>query len=165
MPLDLAVNINTAGCQLSAVVSSHNKVTGEIDYTLEEADEALNTATSILEAIKYTANVRMLEVYNFGDYFEPGVWQRVMQVLEVWAGRIEPGQVIANWQSIREENAALEADRQRYMENQMALGIQDNGADDITKPFETATYTVPNRYGCPNCNASEALEHSQGCGR
>ena len=129
MPLDLAVNINTAGCQLSAVVSSHNKVTGDKELELDQADELLNDAAHILETIKYSANIRMLEVYSFSEYFEPGVWQRVMQVLDVWAGRVEPGQVIANWQSIREENAALEADRQRYMENQMALGIQDNGTE------------------------------------
>lgn len=169
MPLDLAVNISTAGCQLSAVVSSHNKITGDEELSLNQADELLNDASKILEAIKYTANMRMLEVYNFGEYFEPGEWQKVVQVLDVWSGRVDPGQVVARWQSIKEEQAALEANRQQYAEDQMSMVLSGNGQEIDVRPTQSShtTFTANNRYNCDRCNADDFashIEHSEGCG-
>ena len=125
MPVRFAITkVSGQGEQLVVDIAQWNPVTGEIihkdiDDMVSLMDDALSMADDRLQEM----NLRMLEAYQLESYFIPGEWQKVISILDILAGRQDALQVKRTWDSIREENAALEQAR----EDAYALQFDGNG--------------------------------------
>jgi hypothetical protein len=64
-------------------------------------------------------NMRMLEAYKLREYFQPEVWQKVVAILDILAGRQDVTIVKQRWEDSAEETRELEVMRQvAYAEKQ-----------------------------------------------
>ena len=113
MPVRMAITkVSGQGEQLVMDVCQWNPVTGDIVHdSVDEMQELMDQCLEDADDRLHEMNMRMLHAYNFEQYFTPGVWQQVVAVLDVLAGRQSPAAVVARWDSIKEENAELEAGR------------------------------------------------------
>ena len=113
MPVRMAITkVSGQGEQLVMDVCQWNPVTGDIVHdSVDEMQELMDQCLEDADDRLHEMNMRMLHAYHFEQYFTPGVWQQVVAVLDVLAGRQSPAAVVARWDSIKEENADLEAGR------------------------------------------------------
>jgi len=109
------------GEQIVIDVCQWNPVTGDIVHP-EVADmQALfDEVLAQADVRLMDMNTRMLEAYELEQYFHPGVWSKVVALLDILAGRQDAGTVARRWQSEVEENAALEAGRLQAREETRA---------------------------------------------
>jgi len=114
MPVRMAITKQSGqGEQLVIDVCQWNPVTGELVHDgVQEMEDLLSECLETADTRMHEMNMRMLHAYSFESYFEPGTWQQVVAVLDVLAGRQSPANVKHRWDSIKEENADLEAARQ-----------------------------------------------------
>lgn len=113
MPIRTAITrVTGQGEQFVVDVCQWNPVTGEIMH--DSADEMRTLANDMLQLSDirmYEMNMRMFEAYGLEKHFDPGTWQKVLQLLDILAGRTDIAQVLQRWEATKEENAALEAGR------------------------------------------------------
>lgn len=114
MPVRMAITkVSGQGEQLVIDVCQWNPVTGDVVHNdIDEMQDLMDSCLVAADDRMHEMNMRMLNAYHFENYFDPGVWQQVVSVLDVLAGRQSPAAVINRWDSIKEENAELEAGRQ-----------------------------------------------------
>lgn len=94
-----------------------NPVTGEIVHdSVEEMKILTNAMLQLSDERMIEMNARMLAVYDFEKYFTVETWSRVVSILDVLAGRVDPHQVIQRWEASREETEELERGRQEAYE-------------------------------------------------
>lgn len=114
MPIRTAITrVTGQGEQFVVDVCQWNPVTGEIMH--DDVDEMRTLANDMLQLSDirmYEMNMRMFEAYGLEKHFDPGTWQKVLQLLDILAGRTDIAQVLQRWNATVEENAALEAGRQ-----------------------------------------------------
>ena len=114
MPVRMAITKQSGqGEQLVIDVCQWNPVTGDIIHdNVSEMTELMDECLLTADERMHEMNMRMLHAYHFEEYFTPGVWQQVVAVLDVLAGRQSPAMVVSRWDSIKEENADLAAARE-----------------------------------------------------
>lgn len=94
-----------------------NPVTGEIVHnSVEEMKILTNAMLQLSDERMIEMNARMLAVYDFEKYFTVETWSRVVSILDVLAGRVDPQQVIQRWEASREETEELEKGRREVYE-------------------------------------------------
>lgn len=123
MPVRIAVMRTTGqGETFQADICQWNPVTGSIAHkTVAEMQELIDDVFQISDVRLMEMNTRMLEAYNFQQYFDDVTWSKIVSILEVLSGRTTPDQVIKLWTSAQEETADLERiRRQHYQEQQQA---------------------------------------------
>lgn len=112
MPLRYVVTkVSGQGEQITAEIAQCHPVTGNIMHNESELTRLFQQALSVSETRMMEMNVRMLEAYELSKYFEPMIWQRVLAILDILAGRQTANMVAARWQSEHEETADLEQGR------------------------------------------------------
>ena len=113
MPIRAQISKETAqGEQVLVHIEQCNPITGEVDYaTIDDMAAALDKMLVFTDVRMHEMNLRMLEAYRLESYFDPGEWMKVAAILDILAGRQSAAQVKHRWDSIREENAALEEGR------------------------------------------------------
>ena len=113
MPIRTAITkVSGQGEQIVVDVCQWNPVTGAIVHsTVDEMAELMDSMLKFADARLEEMNLRMLEAYNLESYFEPGTWQQVIAILDILCGRQSAVMVKQRWDSIKEENAALEQGR------------------------------------------------------
>lgn len=101
------------GEQFVVDVCQWNPVTGEIMHAdVAEMRTLANDMLQLSDIRMYEMNMRMFEAYGLEKHFDPGTWQRIVQLLDILAGRTDISTVLQRWEATKEENAALEAGRQ-----------------------------------------------------
>ncbi len=134
MPLRFnVVKQNGQGEQVVADVCQWNPVTGEIVHeTVEDMLKLLDESLAFADLRVMELNQRMFEAYALAEYFEPGVWQQVIELFDVLAGRQSAALVKQRWDSIKEENAALHNGRVEHYNAEMRCTIEEsNNALDL----------------------------------
>ena len=113
MPIRLnVVKQNGQGEQVVFDICQWNPVTGDIVHkTVEEMSKLLDECLAFGDLRVMELNNRMFEAYQLAEYFEPGVWQKVISLFDILAGRQSAAMVKQRWDSIKEENDALEQAR------------------------------------------------------
>jgi hypothetical protein len=113
MPIRTAITrVTGQGEQFVVDVCQWNPVTGEIMHNdVDEMRTLANDMLQLSDIRMYEMNMRMFEAYGLEKHFDPGVWQKVLQLLDILAGRTDIAQVLQRWNATIEENAALEAGR------------------------------------------------------
>lgn len=116
MPLRCAITkVSGQGEQLVVDVCQWNPVTGEILHKdISEMSELMEKALKFSDDRMYEMNMRMLEAYDFKEYFDPGVWQQVVALFDIISGRQDARLVKQRWDSVIEENQALQNGREAY---------------------------------------------------
>lgn len=127
MPVRFAITkVSGQGEQMVVDICQWNPVTGAIVHTdLSSMQSLLDESLKACDIRLEEMNLRMLEAYNLSNYFTPDTWQQVVCILDILAGRQSAAQVKQRWDSIKEENADLEAGRSAaYLHNleQQMLG-------------------------------------------
>lgn len=119
MPIRTAITRQTGqGEQMVVDCCQWNPVTGAIVHeSVEEMQWLTNEMLKLSDTRLYEMNMRMLEAYAFEKYFTPDVWYRVISILDVLAGRVDPQQVIKRWEDSKEETEELERGRLQAMQN------------------------------------------------
>lgn len=114
MPLRMAITkVSGQGEQIVVDVCQWNPVTGAIVHNnVAEISQIFNEALGFVDVRLLEMNLRMLESYNMRKYFDDANWQKVSQILEILAGRVDAAQVVQRWEATIEENAELAAMRE-----------------------------------------------------
>lgn len=123
MPLRMAVTkVSGQGEQIVIDVSQWNGVTGEMMHDIAEMSALFNNAMDIADLRLFEMNNRMIEAYNFREYFKPEDWQKVAAILDILAGRADAQTVKQRIESAIEETRELEEMREAaYQEKQAAI--------------------------------------------
>jgi hypothetical protein len=113
MPIRAAITrVTGQGEQFVVDVCQWNPVTGEIMHAdVDEMRTLANDMLQLSDIRMYEMNMRMFEAYGLEKHFDAGTWQKILQLLDILAGRTDIAQVLQRWEATREENAALEAGR------------------------------------------------------
>lgn len=124
MPIRFQVNKETGqGEHIMAHVEQCNPVTGAVMHAnVDEMAQVLDRALAFTDVRLHEMNMRHLEAYHLESYFEPGEWMKVLALFDILAGRTTAAMVKHRWDSIREENAALQAGREAAQVNGSADG-------------------------------------------
>jgi hypothetical protein len=153
MPLRFAITKQSgSGEQIVVDLCQWNPVTGEIVHdTVAEmtamADEALQVSDSRLAEM----NMRVIEVAGLREYFTPEAWYKVVSILDIISGRQSAEQVKQTWDSITEENEALEQGRQAAYEAKQQLELYSNNhttVDNITVAEQDILRQKCAEFGC-----------------
>lgn len=125
MPLQYSITKVTAtGESIIVHIGQCHPVSGEVMHSVEEMDAMLQKASDSTTERMFDMNMAMLEAYHLDAYFDPGVWLRVKQVMEVLAGRMQAQVLQHRWESAREETAEME--RMRAVHAQQQVGLQSS---------------------------------------
>ena len=118
MPIRTAITrVTGQGEQFVVDVCQWNPVTGEIMHNdVDEMRTLANDMLQLSDMRMYEMNMRMFEAYGLEKHFDPGTWQKILQLLDILAGRTDIAQVLQRWNATVEENAALEAGRRAAYE-------------------------------------------------
>ena len=125
MPIRLnVVKQNGQGEQVVFDICQWNPVTGIIVHeTVEEMSRLLDECLAHGDLRVMELNNRMFEAYELAEYFEPGVWQQVIALFDILAGRQSAAVVKQRWDAVKEENAALHAGRLQHYKTEMEQAI------------------------------------------
>ena len=117
MPARLVISKSTAqGENFTVELTQYNTITGEIVHKdvgelLQLGDEVFKLADVRLMEM----NTRMLEAYGLEKYFTGQVWNKIITIFDILAGRQSVDTVSRRWQSEIEETEALEQGRLNAM--------------------------------------------------
>lgn len=113
MPVRLVITKATStGEQITGQIDQCHAETGEEVLTKEEVYKYAEEMGSFMDVRTTEMNVRMLEAYGLGEFIEQKwgteIWQVVVSILDIFAGRQQASQVLQRWQATDEETADLE---------------------------------------------------------
>ena len=121
MPLRMAITkASGQGEQLVVDVCQWNPVTGDLLHTVDEMSTLFEQALAFADIRLQEMNLRHLEAYELEKYFDVQIWQRVMAILDILAGRQTAQTVSQRWHSEVEETQALAQQRQQYYNDRLA---------------------------------------------
>ena len=127
MPLRMAITkASGQGEQLVVDVCQWNPVTGDLLHTVDEMSELFEQALAFADVRLQEMNLRHLEAYDLEKYFDVQIWQRVMAILDILAGRQTAQTVAQRWHSEVEETQALADCRQQHY-NEHLVNALNNG--------------------------------------
>ncbi len=99
------------GEQITSEIAQCHPVTGDVMHSEVEMTRMIQHALKVSETRMSEMNINMLEAYELSKYFTPEIWQRVIAILDILAGRQSAAMVSARWQSEVEETRDLENGR------------------------------------------------------
>jgi len=113
MPIRMALTKATGqGEQIVIDVCQWNPVTGDIVHEgVADMQALFDEVLAQADVRLMDMNTRMLEAYELEKYFPPGMWSKIVALLDILAGRQDASTVARRWQSEVEETAELEAGR------------------------------------------------------
>lgn len=131
MPIRTAITkVSGQGEQIVVDVCQWNPVTGAIAHdSVDEMAQLMDDMLRFADARLEEMNMRMLEAYHLESYFDPGEWQKVISILDILSGRQSAAMVRQRWDSIREENADLQAQREAAYAAMQGQLMNGNGSE------------------------------------
>src|SRR5215813_10579114 len=134
MPARLVISKSTAqGENFTVELTQYNTITGEIVHKdVGELLELGNEVFKLADVRLMEMNMRMLEAYGLEKYFTGPVWNKIITIFDILAGRQNVDTVSRRWQSEVEETEALEEGRNQAMAEAIAHEqlLFANGHDD-----------------------------------
>jgi hypothetical protein len=150
MPIRAAITrVTGQGEQFVVDVCQWNPVTGEIMHAdVDEMRTLANDMLQLSDIRMYEMNMRMFEAYGLEKHFDAGTWQKILQLLDILAGRTDIAQVLQRWAATKEENAELEAGRRAAHEASIAVQPRVVGIDEVPETVDMSSETYAVSCGC-----------------
>lgn len=127
MPIRLnVVKQNGQGEQVVFDICQWNPVTGAIVHeTVADMQRLLDECLAFGDLRVMELNNRMFEAYALAEYFEPGIWQQVIALFDILAGRQSAAMVKQRWDAIKEENLSLQNGRLEHYNAELQKAIDE----------------------------------------
>jgi hypothetical protein len=121
MALKITAGFQTSGehivVEAAQVVDPSYGTLEPVSVIMQQFEQGMQTA----DMRAGEANMRMLEAYNFRQFFDPVTWQKVTWLLSIMKGEMTAARVLELLTAGQEETEALEAAR-----NQAAYALAMN---------------------------------------